>query len=138
MEKKIKRDSIIFAHIQTVNHKWVKGQMKKLGFSHKKGKSEFLDNLITTLRTKALVAVLLLTVLSCATIPPPHVAGPPHQPRYQYIWDEDNRIMATIDMKDGSIDYKASQDDVVKKLLKAIGLKLPAKAETKEMPKHQK
>ena len=50
MEKKVKRDVILYSHIQSVNDKWIKSEMKRLGYSTKRGKSEFIDNLITEQR----------------------------------------------------------------------------------------
>ena len=47
MTKKIKRDSILYTRIQAENAKWIKKQMKLFGYSLKRGKSEFIDTLIS-------------------------------------------------------------------------------------------
>lgn len=53
MQKKAKRDNILYAHIQKVNMEWIYAQMKKYGYSSQRGKSEFLDELFNTLRTRS-------------------------------------------------------------------------------------
>lgn len=53
MEKKIKRDKILYAHIQKSNLEWIQAQMKKYNYSSSRGKSEFLDQLFTTLRMRS-------------------------------------------------------------------------------------
>lgn len=52
MQKKTRRDSVMYVHIQKVNHDWVKSQMKKLKYTSSRGKSEFVDQLISNLRNK--------------------------------------------------------------------------------------
>jgi hypothetical protein len=52
MEKRVKRNKILYVRIQGVNMEWVKKRMKALDYPPKKGRSEFVDTLITSLRNK--------------------------------------------------------------------------------------
>lgn len=42
---------ILYAHIQKKNHDWIRAQVKKYGYSNKRGKSEFIDKLISEVRS---------------------------------------------------------------------------------------
>lgn len=52
MKKKTKRDGILYAHVQKKNLKWVESEMKRLGYSDTRGKSEFIDDLISEKRNR--------------------------------------------------------------------------------------
>lgn len=72
---------------------------------------------------KSLVAVLLFSALLFAAdkVPFPSEKPRPTSPRWQHIMDKDNKILATIDTKDGSIEYKVKPEEVVRTLLDAYG-----------------
>lgn len=48
----LERSDVLYVNIKPENHQWIRRQMKKLGYPAKRGKSEFLDNLFTSLRAK--------------------------------------------------------------------------------------
>lgn len=52
MQKKIKRNKILFAKIQGDNESWIRKQMKKLGYNAARGKAEFVDDFFTSARKK--------------------------------------------------------------------------------------
>lgn len=54
MDKKSKREVILYVHIQEQNLEWIKKQMKKLEYPETRGRSEFIDDLLTQLRLKKL------------------------------------------------------------------------------------
>lgn len=52
MEKRVKREKTLYVYILKKNHDWIEEQMKELGYSRQRGKSEFIDNILTGLRHK--------------------------------------------------------------------------------------
>lgn len=63
---------------------------------------------------KLVLVVTFLTLFGFAADKP--MVGP----RYRHIMDSDGKLLATIDGKDGSIDYKEDPKKVVEFLVKAI------------------
>lgn len=49
--KKLPRGRVLYIRVQEQNNRWIKKQLVKFGYNPKHGKSEFLDNLFTELRT---------------------------------------------------------------------------------------
>ncbi len=50
MEKLAKRDQILYIRIKKENLEWIESQMKVLGYPKTRGKSVFLDDLISSVR----------------------------------------------------------------------------------------
>lgn len=63
---------------------------------------------------KFLLSLLLISSIVVAADSAP-VA--PVAPRYRHVQDADGKILATIDTKDNSIDFKASREDAFRALL---------------------
>lgn len=62
----------------------------------------------------------------------------PPQPRWQHLQDKDGRILATVDNKDGSIEYKEDPKKVVEFLISALRQQLTPPAPTPAAPAVEK
>ncbi len=47
-----KRDVTLYTYVQKKNMEWIRREMKRAGYTKTRGRSEFIDDILTKLRNK--------------------------------------------------------------------------------------